>query len=43
MPEWIETGPQRTAYLWHCHSCDYRFEAVAFFDDFSSGEELLAA
>jgi hypothetical protein len=41
MPEWIEIGPQRTAYLWHCHACDYRFEAVAYFDDAS--EESIAA
>ena len=40
MPEWIEARPQRTAYLWHCHACDYRFEAVAFFDD---AEESIAA
>jgi hypothetical protein len=30
-PEWTEDGPRRIAYLWHCHACDYRFEAVAFF------------
>jgi hypothetical protein len=41
MPEWIETGPHCTAYLWHCHACDYRFEAVAYFDD--AGEEPIAA
>ncbi len=41
-PEWIESGPQRTAYLWHCHACDYRFEAVAFFEDAAS-EEAIAA
>ena len=41
MPEWIETAPRRTAYLWHCHACDYRFEAVAYFDDAS--EESIAA
>jgi hypothetical protein len=29
MPEWIEAGPRRTSYLWHCYACDYRFEAVA--------------
>jgi hypothetical protein len=41
VPEWIETGPQCTAYLWHCHACDYRFEAVAYFDD--ANEESIAA
>jgi ribosomal protein L37AE/L43A len=40
MPEWIETHAQRTAYLWHCHACDYRFEAVAYFDEV---EESIAA
>ena len=36
-PEWIENGPHRTSYLWHCWACDYRFEAVAFFRDSFSG------
>jgi hypothetical protein len=40
-PEWIESGPQRTSYLWHCFACDYQFEAVAFFEDADS--EALAA
>jgi hypothetical protein len=40
IPEWIESGPQRTAYLWHCLACDYRFEAVAYFDEV---EESIAA
>ena len=31
-PEWIEDGPRRVAYLWHCWACDYQFEAVAFFE-----------
>jgi hypothetical protein len=31
-PEWIESGPHHTAYLWHCWECDYRFEAVAYFE-----------
>jgi hypothetical protein len=42
-PEWIENGPQHTAYLWHCWECDYRFEAVAYFEDSESGSEPLAA
>ena len=33
LPEWVEETPGRVAYLWHCHACDYRFEAVAFFAD----------
>ena len=40
-PEWIESDPQRTSYLWHCFACDYRFEAVAYFEDADS--EALAA
>jgi C4-type Zn-finger protein len=39
-PEWFENGPHRTSYLWHCHACGYRFEAVAFFD---SSEDAIAA
>src|SRR5215471_16923501 len=30
MPEWVESSEGRTCYLWHCWSCDYRFEAIAF-------------
>jgi hypothetical protein len=40
VPEWFENGPHRTSYLWRCHACGYRFEAVAFFD---SGEDAIAA
>jgi len=40
-PEWIENGPRRTSYLWHCQACDYEFEAVAFFEE--SDSEALAA
>jgi len=31
-PDWVETGAGRTGYLWQCRVCNYRFEAVAFFD-----------
>jgi hypothetical protein len=40
-PDWIENGPRRTSYLWHCEVCDYRFEAVAFFE--GSETDRLAA
>jgi C4-type Zn-finger protein len=40
-PDWIEQGPRRISYLWHCEVCDYRFEAVAFFED--SRPDRLAA
>ncbi len=43
MPEWIEGGPKRTSYLWHCFACDYEFEAVAFFEESDSDSEALAA
>ena len=39
-PEWFEKGPHRTAYLWKCQACGYRFEAVAFFD---RDEDAIAA
>jgi hypothetical protein len=42
-PEWIENGPGRTSYLWHCWACDYQFEAVAFFEDQDGRSEPLAA
>jgi hypothetical protein len=42
-PEWIENGPRRTSYLWHCWTCDYQFEAVAFFDEQQDQSEALAA
>ena len=42
-PEWIESGPQRVSYLWYCRACDYRFEAVAFYDRSNSESEPLAA
>jgi hypothetical protein len=42
-PEWVEAGPSRTSYLWHCWACDYKFEAVAFFDESQQDNEALAA
>jgi hypothetical protein len=41
LPDWVEAGPRRISYLWHCRACDYRFEAVAFFDE--AQPEALAA
>ena len=43
VPEWVEAGPRRTSYLWRCRACDYRFEAMAFFDRPEPGSEALAA
>ena len=42
-PEWVEAGPDRMSYLWQCRACDYRFEAMAFFNDSQSDQEALAA
>jgi hypothetical protein len=42
-PEWVESGPHRISYLWHCRACDYRFEAVAFFNNSEPDREALAA
>jgi hypothetical protein len=41
-PEWIESEPGHTAYLWHCWACDYRFEAVAYYDDAQQDEAIAA-
>ena len=42
-PEWTENGPRRISDLWRCEACDYRFEAVAFYDASHSEREALAA
>jgi ribosomal protein L37AE/L43A len=42
-PDWIESGPRSVSYLWHCHTCDYQFEAVAYFAEAKSESEPLAA
>ncbi|MGE5158187.1 MAG: hypothetical protein ACM3OF_08565 [Gemmatimonas sp.] len=42
-PDWIEEEADRTVYLWHCHACDYRFEAIAFFEDAGAHNQPLAA
>ena len=42
--DWIEAGPGgRVAYLWHCQACDYRFEAIAYFEETATDREPLAA
>jgi C4-type Zn-finger protein len=43
LPEWVEPGMSRVAYLWYCRACDYRFEAVAFFDARKPDHAALAA
>ena len=32
-PDWIEPGEGRVSYLWTCHACGYRFEAIAIFGE----------
>jgi len=43
MPDWVEPGAGRVTYLWYCPACDYRFEAVAYFDDRNLDRQPLAA
>jgi hypothetical protein len=43
MPEWVETSEGRASYLWHCWSCDYRFEAIAIFDESEAYPHPIAA
>ncbi|GMO98281.1 hypothetical protein [Bradyrhizobium sp. TM239] len=42
-PDWIEPGEGRVSYLWNCHACNYRFEAVAIFDEAALERPPLAA
>jgi len=43
-PDWIESlQGGRTAFLWYCRACDYRFEAVAYFSEERIEQEALAA
>jgi ribosomal protein L37AE/L43A len=42
IPEWVERDHGRVAYLWHCHACDYAFEAIAYFHDGGNDHALAA-
>ena len=42
-PDWIEPGEGRVSYLWTCRACNYRFEAVAIFDEMPIAHPPLAA
>jgi hypothetical protein len=42
-PDWVESFPGHTSYLWCCRACDYRFEAVAYFAEQKSEPEPMAA
>ncbi|MBR0825963.1 hypothetical protein JQ596_10480 [Bradyrhizobium manausense] len=43
LPDWIEPGVGRISYLWKCHACGYRFEAIAIFDHAADEHQPLAA
>ena len=40
-PDWAESSPGRMSYLWHCRACNYRFEAIAIYDE--AGQAQIAA
>jgi C4-type Zn-finger protein len=40
-PDWIESHAGRTSFLWYCRACDYRFEAIAIYEE--SHPDSLAA
>ncbi|MBR0955563.1 hypothetical protein [Bradyrhizobium canariense] len=40
--DWIEPGEGRVSYLWTCRACNYRFEAVAIFDEAPIARPLAA-
>ncbi|HZE55343.1 MAG TPA: hypothetical protein VE111_18985 [Bradyrhizobium sp.] len=42
VPEWVEAESGRVSYLWRCQTCDYRFEAMAFFAHAEPDEALAA-
>ena len=43
LPEWVETERGCTFYLWRCMACDYRFEAVAYFEPSEADDDAIAA
>ena len=42
-PEWVEPVDGRVSYVWQCRACDYRFEAIAIFEQDESSHRPLAA
>ena len=32
-PDWVESSAGRTSFLWFCRACDYRFEAIAIYEE----------
>ncbi|MBI5265488.1 MAG: hypothetical protein HY852_27150 [Bradyrhizobium sp.] len=43
LPEWTEAGEGRVSYLWHCRACNYRFEAIAIYEQSDTESRPLAA
>ena len=43
VPDWVEQSAGRTAYLWYCRACDYRFVAIAIYPESESRQARLAA
>jgi hypothetical protein len=32
-PDWVESSAGRTSFLWFCRACNYRFEAIAIYEE----------
>ncbi|BBB98118.1 MULTISPECIES: hypothetical protein [Bradyrhizobium] len=32
-PDWVEHSEGRTSFLWNCRACNYRFEAIAIYEE----------
>ncbi|XUM19478.1 hypothetical protein ACRAVF_17165 [Bradyrhizobium oligotrophicum S58] len=43
LPSWVEKDGRRTAYLWHCRLCDYRYETIAFYAESVDEDGAMAA
>lgn len=42
-PDWVEQDEGRISYLWTCRACNYRFEAIAIFDEQPAKAAAIAA
>lgn len=43
LPSWVEKEGRRTAFLWHCRLCDYRYETIAFYAEAVDDDGAMAA
>ena len=43
LPSWVEKDGRRTAFLWRCRLCDYRYETIAFYAEAVDQDDALAA